>query len=115
MDKTENTNWILIYCYALQFIQTVNGEWKGIRAGGCQNHSTYNDNPKFKLTVDGLSDTEALQIELKAPKQYQVGIEISCVGLNNVNATAKFKSKSSGSYRLVCVSIDSLYYSILVY
>lgn len=106
MDKTENTNWILIYYYSLQFVQTVNGEWKGIRAGGCQNHSTYNDNPKFKLTVDGLSDTEALQIELKAPKQYQIGIEISCVGLNNVNATAKFKSKSSGSYRLVCVSID---------
>ncbi|XP_015371723.1 PREDICTED: calpain-7-like isoform X3 [Diuraphis noxia] len=89
----------LINSYNPKFKTTVNGEWKGIRAGGCLNHSTYNDNPKFKLTVDGSSDTEALQIELKAPKQYQVGVEISCVGLNNTNATAKFKSKSSGSYR----------------
>ncbi|XP_022182852.1 calpain-7-like isoform X1 [Myzus persicae] len=85
--------------YNPKFKTTVNGEWKGIRAGGCLNHSTYSDNPKFKLTVDGSSDTEELQIELKAPKQYQVGVEISCVGLNNTNATAKFKSKSSGSYR----------------
>lgn len=49
--------------------------------------------------MDGLSDTESLQIELKAPKQFQVGMEVLCVGLNNTNATAKFMSKSSGSYR----------------
>jgi hypothetical protein len=48
-----------------------------------------------------LTDTENLQIELKAPKQYQVGLEVSCVGLNNINATAKFMRKSSGSYRSV--------------
>lgn len=52
--------------------------------------------------MDGLSDNEALLLELKAPKQYQVGVEILCVGLNDTNATAKFKSKSSGSYRFVC-------------
>lgn len=51
--------------------------------------------------MDGLADTEDLQIELKAPKQYKVGLEITCLGLNNVNATAKFISKSSGNYRLV--------------
>lgn len=49
-----------------------------------------------------MSDNEALLLELKAPKQYQVGVEILCVGLNDTNATAKFISKSSGSYRLVC-------------
>lgn len=86
-------------------MQTVNGEWKGIKAGGCRNHNTYNENPKFKLTVDGQSETESLQIELKAPKQYQIGIEILCMSLNDTNSTAKFISKSSGDYRLVCLNI----------
>ncbi|XP_050434316.1 calpain-7-like isoform X2 [Adelges cooleyi] len=89
----------LVNLYNPIFKKTVNGEWKGITSGGCRNYSTYNNNPIFKLNVDGQSDTEVLQIELKAPKQYQVGIEISCVGLTDQNATAKFKIKSSGSYR----------------
>lgn len=48
-----------------------------------------------------MQDTEALQIELKAPKQFQVGIQVSCIGLTDTNATAKFINKSSGNYRLV--------------
>ncbi|XP_025406964.1 calpain-7-like isoform X2 [Sipha flava] len=94
--------------YDIKFKTSVNGEWKGNRAGGCQNHKTYKENPKFKLTVDGLTDTENLQIELKAPKQYQVGLEVSCVGLNNINATAKFMRKSSGSYRSGYVILELL-------
>ncbi|XP_050546424.1 calpain-7-like [Daktulosphaira vitifoliae] len=86
--------------YNIAFKKTINGEWNNTTSGGCRNHNSFNKNPKFKLVVDGQSsNNELLKIELKAPKQYQVGFEICCVELADNTLTAKFKSKSSGNYR----------------
>lgn len=79
--------------------QVVNGEWKGARAGGCQNHpETYRNNPKYRLKL-GPKDYSNLVIELRGPKVYQVGFEIAVVSLDDANVTAPFVSKTTGSYR----------------
>lgn len=79
--------------------QTVNGEWKGSRAGGCQNHpATYRNNPRFSLKL-GPKDLSNLVIELRGPKVYQVGFEITVASLEDPTITAPFVSKMSGSYR----------------
>lgn len=84
-----------------QFIgrETVNGEWKGHRAGGCQNHqTTYRNNPRYSLKL-GPKEPSNLVIELRGPKVYQVGFELVVVSLDDPNITAPFVSKSTGSYR----------------
>lgn len=79
--------------------QTVNGEWKGSQAGGCQNHPlTYRTNPKFSLKL-GPKDFSNLVIELRGPKVYQVGFEIKVQSLDDPSVTAPFVSKTTGSYR----------------
>lgn len=78
--------------------QTVNGEWKGPKAGGCQNHpTTYKLNPRYKLTIP--KDINQLVIELRGPKVYQVGIELVVVSMSDQMVTAPFVSKTTGSYR----------------
>lgn len=79
--------------------QTVNGEWKGSRAGGCQNHpATYRNNPKYLLKM-GPKEPNNLVIELRGPKVYQVGFEITVASLDDPNITAPFVTKTTGSYR----------------
>lgn len=79
--------------------QRINGEWKGVTAGGCQNHSaTYRQNPKYKLKL-GPKDISNVVIELRGPKVYQVGIEVTVDSLDDPNITAPFVSKTTGSYR----------------
>jgi hypothetical protein len=38
---------------------SVNGEWTGVSAGGCRNHRTFKNNPKFHLLVTGHCDIES--------------------------------------------------------
>lgn len=79
--------------------QTVNGEWKGIQAGGCQNHpATYRNNPKYSLKI-GPKEQNNLVIELRGPKVYQVGMELIVVTLDDPTITAPFVSKVTGNYR----------------
>ncbi|KAK9883715.1 hypothetical protein WA026_001902 [Henosepilachna vigintioctopunctata] len=77
------------------------GEWKGNSAGGCPNHPlTYKNNPKIKLIISSTSNENLILVELKGPKQYQIGIETIISKINdNESVTAPFKSKSSGPYR----------------
>ncbi|KAJ8922898.1 hypothetical protein NQ315_001440 [Exocentrus adspersus] len=75
-------------------------EWKGVTAGGCPNHPvTYSNNPKFKIEIESSSGNNQLLVELKGPKQYQLGIEAIIMQVNDETITAPFRSKSSGSYR----------------
>lgn len=60
---------------------------------------TYPNNPKFKLEIDSLSSNHQLLIELKGPKQYQIGLEVTIQQIKDETVTAPFKSKSSGPYR----------------
>lgn len=78
--------------------QTVNGEWKGMNAGGCQNHPTYRNNPRYSLKL-GPRDPAQLTIELRGPKVYQVGLEVTVAALDDSTVTAPFVSRVSGSYR----------------
>ncbi|XP_050298407.1 calpain-7-like [Anthonomus grandis grandis] len=78
----------------------ITGQWKGSSAGGCPNHqSTYPRNPKIHLEIQGSSDNNQVLLELKGPKQYQIGLEAIIKQLNNDSVTAPFKSKMSGPYR----------------
>lgn len=83
----------------------ITGEWKGITAGGCPNHpASYPNNPKFKVEIDSTSNNNYLLIELKGPKQYQMGLEVTLQQIKDETITAPFKSKSSGTYRYIVVS-----------
>lgn len=74
--------------------EEMSGQWKGITAGGCPNNAlTYRNNPKFKLTL-GPKPKAPLLVELRAPKVYQVGFEIT-----KLTGPERFETLSSGSYR----------------
>uniref|UniRef100_A0A336MHP3 CSON001666 protein n=1 Tax=Culicoides sonorensis TaxID=179676 RepID=A0A336MHP3_CULSO len=75
------------------------GEWKGATAGGCPNHpSTYKNNPLYKLTIGPKFESD-LVVELRGPKVYQVGLEVTVHSLENSEVTAPFVTKSTGNYR----------------
>lgn len=52
----------------------------------------------YRLTI-GPKDISNLIIELRAPKVYQVGIEIINISLEDPSVTAPFKTQSTGNYR----------------
>ncbi|CAL4121874.1 unnamed protein product, partial [Meganyctiphanes norvegica] len=76
----------------------ITGKWSGVSAGGCPNHpATYPNNPMYQFRVE--QDLVALRVELKAPKEVQIGFEILCVEAKNTEAKGYFSKKGSGSYR----------------
>lgn len=80
-------------------MQQLNGEWSAQTSGGCQNHpQTYKTNPLYKVTL-GPSDSSNLILELRGPKVYQVGLELTIVSLDDKDITAPFISKTTGNYR----------------
>lgn len=81
-------------------LQITDGQWKGVTAGGCRNHpNTYPFNPRYRITLDTAEATNQLAVDLKGPKQYQIGLEVTIVALSDETVTAPFKTKSSGPYR----------------
>lgn len=87
--------------------EEVVGEWKGITAGGCANYQlTHKNNPKFKLTVGTVPKHQpTLSVELRGPKVYQVGFEIT-----QLTGGERFQKMSSGTYRsgYCALEIDSI-------
>jgi len=91
--------------------EEVTGKWSGLTAGGCGNYKeTYPNNPHYQFAVD--RDCHIL-IELKGPKQYQIGFDI--VNLHHHHNPDKshpnyFKLKQSGPYRsgYVVLSLELL-------
>ena len=53
----------------------------------------------YQVDLNSNHDNNYLVFDLKGPKQYQLGLEVSTVKLHDENATAKFKRISSGDYR----------------
>ena len=81
----------------------VTGEWKGTSAGGCGNYrETYPNNPRYQFTVNERSQ---VLIEMKAPKQFQVGFDLMCISAGNKDDPLYFKSKTSGAYRTGFVAL----------
>lgn len=79
--------------------EITNAMWKGITAGGCANHSdTYKNNPIFQIQMMSSNPENQLLIDLKGPKQYQVGFDVVAVSLNNPNEKP-YCRKSSGLFR----------------
>ncbi|KAG5896976.1 hypothetical protein JTB14_018491 [Gonioctena quinquepunctata] len=89
----------------------VTGEWNGSSAGGCPNHPlSYPNNPKYRIEIESSSDNNQILIELKGPKQYQLGVEATILQVKDETITAPFRSKSSGSYRsgYVILELDNI-------
>ena len=73
------------------------GQWKGVQAGGCANNrETWPNNPRYQLTLDSPCH---LQVQLKGPKQYQMGFDLITVSASDTGSQHYFKKKSSGLYR----------------
>jgi calpain-7 len=78
-----------------------NGQWNDQTAGGCANYrDTYNKNPVYQLDVMGPIDTDnQLLVDLKGPKQYNVGFEVVAINLRDSSSPYKFDRVPSGSFR----------------
>ncbi|KAH9629383.1 hypothetical protein HF086_008899 [Spodoptera exigua] len=64
--------------------KTLKGEWTARTAGGCENHrATYPNNPKFIITVPDSRTPCHIVIELKGPKQYQMGVDARVESLDD--------------------------------
>lgn len=78
------------------------GAWTRDSAGGCRNHqATFHTNPAYQLVFSGSSreeDNEVL-IELRGPKDYAIGLEVTPVTLLNPTSPNAFQRTDSGSYR----------------
>ncbi|KAG7189662.1 hypothetical protein KM043_017338 [Ampulex compressa] len=79
--------------------EITDGQWKGITAGGCGNHPTYPNNPRYQLILESSNNNNYLLIILKGPKQYQIGFDIATVVLNDPDTQNAFKAKNSGPFR----------------
>lgn len=76
----------------------VSGEWKDRTAGGCQNHETFKNNPLYVVRINQ-RDAKNFIIELRGPKVFQVGLEVSVHTLENSEITAPFVTKTTGNFR----------------
>ncbi|KPJ16554.1 Calpain-7 [Papilio machaon] len=82
------------------YTRTIRGEWSGRTAGGCENHrATYPNNPKFIVTVPEARSPCNMVLELKGPKQYQIGMDARVESIEDPTVTAPFLKESSGPYR----------------
>lgn len=86
--------------------EEVTGQWKGVTAGGCANNKeTWGNNPRYQLVIDSPSH---LQVQLKGPKQFQLGFDLVTVTASDTASPNYFRKKSSGLYRsgFVVVSLE---------
>uniref|UniRef100_A0A7N6A093 Calpain catalytic domain-containing protein n=1 Tax=Anabas testudineus TaxID=64144 RepID=A0A7N6A093_ANATE len=75
----------------------VNGQWKGLSAGGCGNYKdSYKHNPIYQINLER---SGPLLIELRGSRQYSVGFEMVMVSTVGDPSPAGFQKKSSGDYR----------------
>lgn len=89
----------------------VAGEWSAVTAGGCGNHpQTYKNNPRFRLEVNSSTNNNKIFIELKGPKQYLIGFDVTIASVNDTDITAPFRTTSSVPYRsgFVILELESI-------
>ncbi|XP_054637585.1 calpain-7 isoform X2 [Dunckerocampus dactyliophorus] len=74
----------------------VNGQWKGLSAGGCGNYKdSYKNNPIYQVQLERAGP---LLIELRGSRQYSVGFEVVTVS-TAADANTTSHKRSSGDYR----------------
>lgn len=77
--------------YSFQYL----ADWKGSSAGGCNKYPTFKHNQKFRVNIFSLDDHHRVVIELKGPKQYQVGFDIDISELADATQTPPFLAMTS--------------------
>lgn len=68
-------------------------------AGGCANHPTHLNNPCYQMKLKSSHNNNQILLDLRGPKLYQIGVEVTCVVTSDANAPGYFKSKHSGPFR----------------
>jgi len=77
--------------------EELTGKWSASLAGGCANNrDTWPNNPRYQLVLDSPGQ---LHVQLKGPKQFQLGFDLLTVMANDTTSPHYFKKKSSGVYR----------------
>jgi calpain-7 len=86
-----------------KYKERVVGKWDAKTAGGCGNYpETYMNNPTYRIE---LKQEAKLIIDLKGPKDYQIGFDVICSNANhnpaadNLQSDGRFFKKSTGPYR----------------
>uniref|UniRef100_A0A665THD3 Calpain catalytic domain-containing protein n=1 Tax=Echeneis naucrates TaxID=173247 RepID=A0A665THD3_ECHNA len=83
--------------YPFTHTKRINGQWKGLTAGGCGNYKdSYKQNPIYQINLERPGP---LLIELRGSRQYSVGFEMVTVSTVGDPGAAAFQKKSSGDYR----------------
>ncbi|KAG1687433.1 Calpain-7 [Nymphon striatum] len=99
--------------------EITNGQWTSATAGGCANYrETCKNNPIYQIVLQSSSDNSEIMIDIKGPKQYQVGFEVVCVSVNNTKAPGYFSRKvvsvfRSGFNMLTLEKVPSGVYNII--
>ena len=79
--------------------EEVTGRWAAGSAGGCANNKdSWASNPRYQLELDSPGQ---IHIQLKGPKQYQIGFDLLTVSTatSDKSNPQYFSKKSSGLYR----------------
>uniref|UniRef100_A0A8D3E1C6 Calpain 7 n=1 Tax=Scophthalmus maximus TaxID=52904 RepID=A0A8D3E1C6_SCOMX len=83
--------------YPFTHTKRINGQWKGVSAGGCGNyHDSYKHNPIYQINLER---SGPLLVELRGSRQYSVGFEMVTVSTVGDPGAAAFQKKNSGDYR----------------
>ncbi|GLV42823.1 small optic lobes [Carabus blaptoides fortunei] len=78
----------------------VSDSWTERTAGGCGNHvQTYKINPRYRLHLDSSVNSNHLFIELRGPKQYEIGFAVTIVSVTDTGVTAPFHTEITRPYR----------------
>jgi len=81
--------------HSMRHVERASGAWKGASAGGCSNHDTVVDNPRFVLVVDQPTD---VQVELEAAETFNVGAQLHLES-SKTPYSASSAISSSGPFR----------------
>merc|ERR1719233_457447 len=88
--------------------EELTGKWSAGLAGGCANNrDTWPNNPRYQLVLDTPGQ---IHIQLKGPKQFQLGVDLLTVTASDTASPHYFKKKSSGVYRsgFIVFTVDAV-------
>ncbi|EUB64358.1 Calpain-7 [Echinococcus granulosus] len=79
--------------------KTMNGEWKGETAAGCQNYANFHNNPTFELVWPNNEADNQVLVEVRGPRDFAIGFTWDVVSLTNSSPLNTARSLSTGNYR----------------